>query len=151
MKEVISKGIMRKAQIILALSMIVLFSNCNKKEKTTINIIASKNWKIGVEDLNPSNDPPGSFSYHIVKNCDKDDVLIFRLDSTLVINRNENKCDQDELQTKTIEYSINRSTNNLMIDGINYNLVEETFSQIKYYINVPKGTNLTHRVYFLLQ
>lgn len=131
--------------------MIIALSNCNKENKTSANLLASKTWKIGVEDLNPSNGPTETYSFNIVRNCDKDDFLNFGLDSILIINRNENKCDQNEIQTETLTYSLDRTTGEFIIDGIKYTLVEETYSQVKYYRTVPKGSNLTHRIYFLLQ
>ena len=58
---------------------------------------------------------------------------------------------EDEIQTETVQYSIDRENDELIIDGTTYILAEESENQIKYYMIVPNGTNLAHNVIFLLQ
>jgi len=136
-------------KIVFAIYLITL-SNC-KKEEHLSDILASKTWKRGSVDLNPSTNPIGEHQYYPIWNCDTDDRYTFRKDGNLVIERGTNKCDSNEIQTETLLYSIDRETNKLIIDSTTYILAEESENQIKYYIAVPNGTNLTNYVIYLLQ
>lgn len=139
-----------KFLIIFAL-LLLTFSNCNKEDVSSTNILISKTWKIGIVDINPSTNPDGELSYNIVHDCEKDDTYKFGIDGNLIINRYAVKCDQNELQTETLSYTIDRTTNKLVIDGINYTLVEETNNQIKYYATIPSGVSYSISLMFLLQ
>jgi hypothetical protein len=145
-----SKRITQFELIIIFAIYLIAFSNC-KKEENVSDILTSKTWKRGSVDLNPSTNPVGEHQYHPILNCHTDDRYTFRKDGNLVIERGTNKCDPNEIQTKTILYSIDRETNKLIIDSTSYTLAEESDNQIKYYKPVPSGTSLTSCVIFLLQ
>ncbi len=145
-----SKRITQFELIIIFAFYLIAFSNCNKEEYLS-DILTSKTWKRGSVDLNTSTNPLGEHQYYPIWNCDIDDRYTFRKDGNLVIERGTNKCDPNEIQTETLLYSIDRETNKLIIDSTTYILAEESENQIKYYIPVPHGTNLTNYVIFLLQ
>lgn len=136
--------------IILTFSLVVL-SNCKKDDKIAKNILISKTWKRGIVDRNPSSNPSGTILYEFVQNCDKDDTYKFSSDENLVINRFADKCDPNEPQIETLDYTINRTTKELVIDGIKYTIIEESQNQIKYYIIAPNGANFSSYLVFLLQ
>jgi len=136
--------------IIILSGFMIAFSGC-KKEEHLSDILTSKTWKRGIVDLNTSTNPSGDHAYAIVTDCETDDKYTFHKDGILVIERGENKCEQDDIQTETLQYSIDRENNELIIDGATYILAEESENQIKYYMIVPNGTNLAHNVIFLLQ
>ena len=145
-----SKRITQFALVVIFTIYLIAFSNC-KKEEHLSDILTSKTWKRGSVDLNPSTNPAGEYQYYPIWYCDTDDKYTFSKDGNLVIERGANKCEPDEIQTETLLYSIDRETNILIIDSTTYILAEESETQIKYYILVPHGTNLTNYVIFLLQ
>jgi hypothetical protein len=131
---------------------LIAFPSCEKEEENSTEILLSKTWKRGVVDKNPSTNPTGyEIGYAIVSDCDKDDTFKFDSDGNLIINRNANKCDQNELQTENVTYYLDRTTKEFTIDGIKYTLAEESKSQIKYYILVPSGVSFGKYAIFLLQ
>ncbi len=142
---------MKSKYIILFSLSLIVFSNCKKDDERITDILIYKTWKRGIVDLNQSTNPSGIVSYEIVHDCDKDDTYKFNPDGNLIINRNTEKCDQNELQTEIFNYTINRTTKELVIDGINYTLAEESQSQIKYYAKIPSGTYFSQNLIFLLQ
>jgi len=127
-----------------------IFSGCKKDSKKTADILTSKTWKIGLTDKNPSTNPQGSIMYNPAPNCTMDDTFKFGPDGKLVLNRNTEKCGQNELQTETQTYTINRATKKLTIDGMEFNLAEESNIQIKYYAAIPSTTGFVNMI-FLLQ
>jgi hypothetical protein len=137
--------------IIIIAIYLVAFSNCKKDDEGSANTITSKTWKRGIVDLNPSTNPSGEVLYNAVRDCDQDDSFKFGTDGNLIINRNSVKCDDAELQSDTLTYTINRTTKELVIDGITYTLAEETSKQIKYYALVPSGGSFSGHLIFLLQ
>ncbi len=134
---------------IMAISLF-LFSNCKKEKSNPINIIESKAWKRALVDKNPSTNPVGSILYHPIQNCEKDDTFKFNDDGNLIVDKNADKCEPNEVQIETQKYTINRTTKELIINGTKYTLAEESDLQIKYYGTLPSGTGYNY-VVFLLQ
>ena len=137
--------------IIIFAFLLVAFTNCKKEDNGSVNILCSKTWERGVVDLNSLTNPSGEILYEPVPDCVKDDSFRFNSDGIILINRNSNKCDQNELQNESLSYSIDRTEKELIIDGITYTLLEESHNQIKYSAFVPNGTSFGRNLIFLLQ
>lgn len=137
-----------KTLIIVALSLFT-FSNCKKDNKSSINILISKTWKKGLTDKNPSTNPSERVLYKAVQDCEKDDTFKFGTGGNLIVNRNSDKCDPNELQNETYTYTLNRTTKELVINGTKYVLAEESNNQIKYYAAIPSQTGYDYLVFLL--
>jgi hypothetical protein len=75
-----------------------------------------------------------------LQNCEKDDTFKFGSEGNLTINRNADKCDQNELQTEIQNYVLNRTTKEFVILEQKFTLAEESDSQIKYFTPIPTNT-----------
>jgi hypothetical protein len=125
-------------------------TNCKKENTSSSEILTAKTWKRALNDLNTSSNPSGSVIYYAVQNCEKDDTFKFGVDSKLEINKNSDKCDQNENQNSTQTYTLNRTTKEFIINGTKFTLAEESNNQIKYYEIVPSNTGFEY-IIFLLQ
>lgn len=143
--------IVKSSTTILFTFLSLVFVNCDKNNNVPEDILSSKVWNRAIIDLNSSTNPSGEVSYYLVSDCELDDSFNFKSDGTLVINRNENKCDPNEIQYDTLSYSIDRTNKELVIDGFTYTLLEESLNQIKYSALVPYGTSFGKTQIFLLQ
>ena len=143
---------MKSKYLSLLIVLLFAFSSCKKDNKQPANILTSKTWKMGLVDENPATNPPGNILYYPVQDCDKDDTFKFTPDGNLIIDRGTDKCSLDELLTETQTYTLNRSTKELVINGVKFTLAEESTSQIKYYAQIPTpfSTNYQYLI-FLLQ
>jgi hypothetical protein len=141
---------MKTNLLLTALLFVIAFSNCSRDKESQLNTLTSKTWRRALTDLNPTTNPQGQIIYYAVLNCEKDDTFKFNEHGSLIIDRNDNKCAQDELQIENQSYSLNRQTKELIIDGTTYILAEESNKQIKYYTVLPT-TNGFQYLIFLLQ
>jgi hypothetical protein len=139
---------MKTKFLVPLLLLIVAFSNCKKDGNSSI--LSSRIWTRALNDKNPATNPSGRILYYAVQNCEKDDTYEFELDGKLLVNRNADKCDPNELQNETQSYSLNRATKELIINGNKFTLAEESRRQIKYYAPMNSGTGYDYIV-FLLQ
>lgn len=138
---------------IIILLVLIAFPGCKKENKeNSSNILLFKTWKRGLVDKNPSSNPIGyEVKYNIVNKCDLDDTFKFDSKGKLLINRNADKCDTNELPTETVSYSLDIKTKKFVIDSVEYTLIEESMDQVKYYRLVPGGVSLGKYIIFLLQ
>ena len=141
---------MKIYQLLITVLVTIALSSCTRENDDQKNILMSKTWKRAKADLNPATNPRGPILYYAVQNCETDDTFIFNEDGTLTINRNNDKCSQNEVQNESQSYSLNRQSKVLIIDGTTYTLAEESNQQIKYYAVVP-ATNGFQYLIFLLQ
>ena len=141
---------MKTSLLSLLLIMFFTLTNCKKETSSSAEILTTKIWKRSLTDMNPSSNPSGSVIYYAVQNCEKDDVFKFNTDGNLEINKNSDKCDPNETQNTTQNYSLNRTTKEFIINGIKYTLAEESNTQIKYYATVPLNSSFQNLI-FLLQ
>jgi hypothetical protein len=141
---------MKTNLLLTALLFVIAFSNCSRDKESQLNTLTSKTWRRALTDLNPTTNPQGQIIYYAVLNCEKDDTFKFNEDGSLIIDRYDNKCAQDEFQIENQSYSLNRQTKELIIDGTTYILAEESNKQIKYYTVLPT-TNGFQYLIFLLQ
>lgn len=142
----------KKSQVLalfILLLLIIAFA-CKKDEnEEIIDIITSKAWKFGLTDLNTHTNPAGNNSYYAVLECEKDDTFTFKTDGTMVRTFNSKKCDGDVGAFKTVNYSFNKDTRELTIDGVKYAVTEENKSQLKYVLVTPAATGANNRIYLL--
>lgn len=129
--------------------LLLVFSACKKEADDTPpgSYLLSKTWKRALIDKNPSTNPAGDILFYPVLDCQKDDTFKFGANGTLTISYGTNKCDSNEASSKTMSYTYNKSTKELIIDGIKYTLAEESGNQLKYYGLVPSATKFVHVVY----
>ena len=140
---------MKTTQIILIAFTIFIFSGCSKNNENIADALTSKTWKKGLVDKNPSTNPKERTMYSPIYDCEKDDTYKFRSDEKLVLNKSTVKCDQNESQTETHNYTIDRANKRLIINGYPYSLAEESATQIKYYAAVPFSDGLVNVIYLL--
>jgi hypothetical protein len=65
------------------------------------------------------------------------------MDSKILLN----KCDVNEFEKKTLNYTLNRETHKITMNGTDYTFWEESKHQIKYCTNVPSGTDYKHLIF----
>lgn len=141
---------MRTGTLLLIFMGALAFTGCKKKDHK--NILTSKTWKRGMTDKNPATNPDGNVLYYAVQDCDKDDTFKFGTNGQLMLNRGEDKCDPDEVETEVLSYTIDRSAKKITIDGMKYDLLEESNNQIKLALFIPYSTGYQNRTFiFLLQ
>jgi len=135
---------------LLFMLFITLFSSCKKEdENEPTNLLTAKTWTPGLIDKNTSTNPSGRIIYNAVLNCQKDDSYRFSSNGTLTINQGTEKCNNNESVAKTVSYTYNQDTKELIIDGIRYTLAEESTSQIKYYTLINPSTGYDYMVFLL--
>ncbi len=132
------------------LLVLVAFAGCKKDEQDPPQILTSKIWERGLIDKNPSTNPEGDVIYYAVRDCEKDNTFKFDTKGELIINKNDEKCKPNEPQIEIENYSINRAEKQLIINGIEYTLAEESENQIKYYSAISTETGYEYLI-FLLQ
>ncbi|MNJ92880.1 hypothetical protein D3C87_105540 [compost metagenome] len=132
------------------LMVVTVFLACKKDEnEELIEIITSKAWRFGLTDLNTRTNPSGTVTYFAVPECEQDDTFTFKTDGTMVRTFGAKKCEGNTATSKTVNYSFNKETKELIIDGIKYSVAEENKSQFKYVLTVPEATGFSNRIYLL--
>ena len=144
---------MKKIGRFFAAAVLIVFTTftaCKKDEnEEIIDIITSKTWKLGLTDLNTRTNPSGNNTYYAVLECEQDDTFTFKTDGTMVRTFGSKKCDGDTGTSKTINYSYNKETKELTIDGIKYTVAEENRSQLKYTLTTPATSGVSNKIYLL--
>lgn len=145
---------MKKQNQILAitfLSFFVLMFSCKKDEsEEMIDILTSKTWKYGLEDINTLTNPSGSNNvYFAAPKCEQDDTFTFKTDGTVLRSYGNTKCDGNTATSKTVNYSFNKTTKELVIDGVKYTVTEENKTQFKFYAVVPNASGFNNVIYLL--
>lgn len=136
-----------KALFIFAL--LTSFVAC-KKDKTPVDILTSKSWSPTRVDKN-FGITPGirgvTTIYASVRDCDQDDSYTFSKNGKLTINYAPNKCKDGDPATLVLDYSYNRDSKELIINGEKFTIGSEKTEQLKYYGPLPKGTGYEYIVY----
>lgn len=145
---------MKKQSQFLALSVLLLLAlafACKKDEnEEMIDVITSKAWKLGTKDLNSSTNPQAPYTYQAVDSCRFDDTYLFRADGKLLVTFGSKKCSLDSGNNKTLPYSFNKATKELVINDVKYTVIEENKTQFKY-VQVVPSTSGTNSIIHLLQ
>ena len=129
--------------------LITFLISCDKENNKPKSYLQSKSWKLAMVDKNASTNPQENVLYYAVRNCQKDDTHQFGATGSLTINQGTSKCDSNEDPTKTVPYTYDKASKELVIDGIKYTLAEESATQLKYYTLIPTTTGFTNLVYLL--
>ncbi|WP_106929423.1 hypothetical protein [Adhaeribacter arboris] len=147
-------NVTRFTRLVIIFSMAMALASCKKDSESAPNLWRSKTWKRGLIDKNPSTNPPGANVYYAVVDCEKDDTFKFGSDGKLEWFRNNDHCGINETPMVTQTYTFNRKTKELFIDSDKYSdtyiVVEETNSQIKFYIPITRANGVENMI-FLLQ
>ncbi|WP_162428315.1 hypothetical protein [Pontibacter pudoricolor] len=128
---------------------IMLFSSCGKENEAPADILLSATWKPGMQDKNPATNPPGKVRYFAVLTCQQDDIYHFDAKGTLTINQGTTKCNAGEPTIATLPYTYNRTTKELIIDGMKYTVAEESGEQVKYYAPTASATEFEYLIFLL--
>lgn len=132
------------------ITFLTIFLSCKKDEnEEIIDVLTSKTWKFGLKDLNVSTNPSGNNALYAVLECEQDDTFTFRADGKMVRAYGSKKCDGNTATNKTVDYTFNKQTKELTIDGLKYAVVEENKTQFKYYVVVPNATGSNNMIYLL--
>lgn len=129
----------------------IFFSSCEKENKTVLDILRSKAWKIGIIDKNVESNPRGRISYHPFLECEKDDSYIFLKNGLLKVDHGSERCDDDNTREKEMEYSYDKNTNQLVIDGVEYQVLDMTETQVKYCAPLPPAATGYDWIIYILQ
>lgn len=140
---------MKKFYYLLFLSVLLL--GCKKeKDQDLMDILTSKTWKYSLVDKNPTTNGTGlNIPFNVLSDCEKDDVFQFKNDGTLIIHSGTNKCAPADTETKTLTYSYNKQTQEILIGGIKCNVLELTKSQFKYKAPVSYQTGYVYVMFIL--
>jgi hypothetical protein len=148
---------MKNTYLALVVLIGLTLCSCKKDSKSSSNTLVSKTWKRALVDKNPATNPASpsgtinsSIVYYAVEDCEKDDTFKFDTDGNLTFKRNAEKCDPMEQSEEVQSYTIDRVKKELTINGVKYNLAEESKDQIKYYALLPSNNDPRFLV-FLLQ
>jgi len=144
---------MKKTGAFFAFATLILFTafiGCKKDEsEEMIDILTSKNWKFGMVDKNAATNPAGTNIYFAVPECEQDDIFTFRTDGTVLRAYGTKKCAGNDATNKTVNYSFDKQTRELTIDGVKYTVAEENKTQFKYFQVTPGTTGVNNTIYLL--
>jgi len=97
-----------KVLSLITVVMVFMFSSCKKDDETKsdVDYLTAGNWRVTGMEIDPAIDIPGIGTItdvyeYMVEDCDKDDLIRFNPDGTLVEDQGAIKCDPDDPQTIT--------------------------------------------------
>lgn len=133
------------------LLLLVLVVSCKKdKNQDLLTILTSKTWKYSLADKNPSTNGTGvAIPFNVIAECEKDNVFQFKNDGNLLVQSGITKCAPTDPATKTVTYSYNAQTQELILDGIKCTVLELTKDQLKYKAPVPYQTGYVYVMFIL--
>lgn len=109
----------------------ILLMSCKKdKEQDPISILTSKTWKYSAVDRTLVNNL--DLPFNMVPDCEKDNTFEFKKDGKLNTYNNVMKYNVDETSTKESNYSYNKETKELLINGFKCIVISLTKDQLKY-------------------
>jgi hypothetical protein len=124
-----------------------LFSACDKddEQKTEVlsktDLLTSGQWKITAYTLTPPMDlngdgTPDSDGLAAMEGCERDDLLIFSKDGTLIIDEGSTKCDPEDSQQESSTWSFQNNEAGIIIDEISGLLQELTQSRMRVQVDL---------------
>ncbi|MFD0940889.1 hypothetical protein [Pedobacter boryungensis] len=136
---------------IYLLFVVLVFTGCKKEEKEDpLDILTGKTWKYSLVDKNPStNGTSISVPFNVLADCEKDNTLQFKRDGNLIMYTGNAKCTLNESETRTLSFSYNKQTKELIIDGIKCEVLELTKNQLKYKAPVSYQTGYVYVMFIL--
>jgi len=106
---------------LLSIATILVVSSCKKEEdsKSLSDYLTAGNWKVTAMTINPGIDFQGTVitDYYSLntEDCSKDDFMKFNADGTLIEDEGSIKCNPDDPQTVTSNWTLNENTSVLSI------------------------------------
>ena len=115
---------------------ITLFSCSKDDDKSKTELITSGTWKITAFTSNPAVDWDGDGDtetdiYGSMEACEKDNITTFKSDGTAQDDEGATKCDSDDPQITSFEWSFTNNESKIMIDGYEYTIVELNSTTLK--------------------
>ncbi len=126
-------------RIILSIAIIgTLFSGCKKEEttapKSKTELLCAHYWKITAATIDPPlviNGTPITDWFSQMDACDKDDIVKYNSNNTVITDEGATKCDPASPQTSTGTWSFNSNETIITEDGSNADLLELSENVLK--------------------
>lgn len=106
---------------LLSIATLLVVTSCKKEEdtKSLSDYLTAGNWKVTAMTINPGIDIEGivitDFYSLMMENCSKDDFMKFNSNGTLIEDEGSLKCDPEDPQTETSNWTLNEDTRILTI------------------------------------
>lgn len=113
---------MKKISCIIILG-VILLASCkkDKDDSSKTEILTNGSWKITA--IMVDEDGNGSYEtdeYAIMPSCVKDNYLVFKTGGDLELNEGVSKCDVNDPQTQTTDWSLSQNETRITIDSDEY-------------------------------
>ncbi|MFM6982988.1 MAG: DUF5004 domain-containing protein [Chitinophagaceae bacterium] len=126
-------------KLLLSMVLLSLFVGGCKKEETTVpksktELLCAHYWKVVSLTVNPPLDidgTPVSDLLSIMDDCNKDDLVKYNTDKTLIYDEGATKCDPASPQTSSGTWSFNSDETILTEDDEDLSLIELNESNLK--------------------
>lgn len=126
-------------KLLLPMALLSLLIGSCKKEETTVpksktELLCAHYWKVVALTVNPPLDidgTPVSDLLSIMDDCNKDDLVKYNTDKTLIYDEGATKCDPASPQTSSGTWSFNSDETILTEDDEDLSLIELNESTLK--------------------
>ncbi len=126
-------------KILLSIAIIgTLFSGCKKEEKATpkskTELLCAHYWKMTAATIDPPlviNGTPINDFYAQLEACDKDNIVKYNSNNTVINDEGATKCDPASPQTTTGTWSFNSTETIITEDGESADLLELNETTLK--------------------
>lgn len=117
----------------LLISISLLHFGCKKNQQKTLkqDLLTEHLWKYAGYISNPATNPPEASIIKPVADCEKDDILRFDPNGTVFIYRDAQKCDINEAERSTENYSLDLAKKKLVLSGLTYDVFELSENELK--------------------
>jgi hypothetical protein len=127
-----------KISLFSLFALVLTVSACKKDEKTKTQLLTSKAWNLKALTINPgivTNPITGTVvtdALTFLEVCDRDDLISFKDNFTILSDAGALKCDPSDPQTEPGgAWSFNSTETVLTVDGENWSIVSLTASELK--------------------
>ncbi len=144
-------------KVLLSIALLNIFMAGCKKEETTVSkskteLLCAHYWKVVSLTVNPPLDldgSPVSDLLSIMDDCQKDDLVKYNTDKTLIFDEGATKCDPASPQTSSGTWSFNSDETILTEDDEDLTLVElnETTLKLKIVQDIA-GVDYTYSIIY---
>ncbi len=127
--------------VLLAAFVMATFVSCKKDDdspQSKMGLITGKNFVISAKTISPPIEYNGIETtdlFSTMDDCDKDDITIFKTDSTATFDEGATKCDAGDLQQSygTWQFLDNETKLSVTSDGVteSYDLIELSDTKLK--------------------
>lgn len=125
-----------------AVLLAVLFTACNKKDKSPSRseLLTTGSWKITASESD--NDANGTYetdNYASFNDCFKDNIFTFKMGGQAELDEGPTKCDPMDPQTEIASWQLTNNDNNLVVDGDTYTILELSTSTLRFKQDLAGG------------